>query len=575
MLKNLSIRASLNMMIGLFGLMLLLGAAVGLLSMRDGNESLRQMYTVDTPAVADLEGDTVKLLNARLALATYASLAELKDQDGQNAVLGRFNGYVQASNDYLTHYLSHAGSSDAEQDLIKDMQAKRTAFLNEGLEPALAAIKSGDKQAFAELQGHVMPKRFNVYSSAMMALINAQLDRGAHRYQVAQDRFHTVSIAVAAGLAGAMLLAFGARMMLIRSIVDPVNAAIGSFNRISEGDLTGRIVAAGANEMGKLSAALQKMQDSLRTAITSVRGGTESINTGVNEIAAGNADLSQRTEEQAATLEETAASIEELTSTVKQTAENAKQASQLAQSASVLAEQGGELTQQVVGTMQNIVDDSHKIAEIVGVIEGIAFQTNILALNAAVEAARAGEQGRGFAVVASEVRALAQRSAGAAKEIKGLISESTSRVQSGSDLVERSGTTITEIVDSIARVSAIMSEIAAASAEQSIGIDQVNLAVSQMDDVTQQNAALVEEASAAAQSMSGQARTLSDAVAVFKVAETRSSTAPAAAPRSEPRRPAAAVRRSPRATKSATLPLTTAGRDSASEENTAANWQTF
>jgi methyl-accepting chemotaxis protein len=576
MLKNLSIRASLNTIIALFGIVLVGGAAVGLLSMRDGNESLRQMYTVDTPAVADLEGDSVKLLNARLALATYASLAELKDQQGQDAVLQRFNVYVQASNDYLQHYLSQAGSRDDEQGLLKDLQDKRSAFLHEGLEPALAALKSGDRQTFVQLQAHSMPKLFNVYSQAMDALVKAQFSRSAQRYQDAQDRFHAVSMAVAIGLAVVLLLALGGRMLLMRAIVDPVTAAIGYFNRISEGDLTGRIVATSDNEMGKLSAALQKMQDALRAAITTVRSGTESINVGVNEIAAGNTDLSQRTEEQAASLEETAASIEQLTSTVKQTAENARQASQLAQSASGLAARGGELTQQVVGTMENIVDDSHKIADIVGVIEGIAFQTNILALNAAVEAARAGEQGRGFAVVASEVRALAQRSAGAAKEIKGLIAESTSRVQSGSELVERSGTTITEIVDSIARVSAIMNEIAAASAEQSVGIDQVNLAVAQMDEVTQQNAALVEEASAAAQSMAGQARTLREAVAVFKVGETGPSTSRVIASQPESRRSASTVRTATRTTRSKTPPVGTADKDTvAATETGAVDWQTF
>jgi methyl-accepting chemotaxis protein-1 (serine sensor receptor) len=314
----------------------------------------------------------------------------------------------------------------------------------------------------------------------------------------------------------ALVLAWLARMVLVRAIVHPVDATIGQFQRIAEGDLTGRIEVISDNEMGKLAAALRKMQDSLISTVNTVRQGTESIDSGVSEIAAGNTDLSQRTEEQAASLEETAASIEELTSTVKQTAENAKQASSLAQGASSLAAQGGELTQQVVGTMNHMVDDSRRIADIVGVIEGIAFQTNILALNAAVEAARAGEQGRGFAVVASEVRSLAQRSAGAAKEIKTLINDSTARVQTGAQLVERSGSTMTEIVNAIARVSAIMAEIAGAATEQSTGIDQVNLAVAQMDEVTQQNAALVEQAAAAASSLEDQARRLTAAVAVFR-----------------------------------------------------------
>ena len=516
MLKNLSIRAYLSLMIAFFGVVLLIGAAAGLLSLRASNESLQQMYTVDTPAVADLEGSAGQLLRLRLALATYASLVDLNDQDGANAVLKRFDQYLKLSNDRLAHYLSRAGTDPDEQRLIKDMQDKRDTFLREGVDPALAALKSGDRTAFQQLQAHQLPTLYNGYEKAMLVLEKLQLDHGEQRYEDAQDRFNMVSIAVAVGMLLTLLFAWFGRVALVRAIVHPVNATIAQFQRIADGDLTGRVAVNGDNEMGRLAAALRKMQDSLIATVNTVRSGTESIDTGVSEIASGNADLSQRTEEQAASLEETAASIEELTSTVKQTAENAKQASSLAQGASTLAAQGGDLTQQVVGTMSQIVSDSRKIGDIIGVIEGIAFQTNILALNAAVEAARAGEQGRGFAVVASEVRSLAQRSAAAAKEIKGLISDSTARVEEGEDLVQRSGTTMTEIVNAIARVSAIMSEIAAAASEQSTGIDQVNLAVAQMDEVTQQNAALVEQAAAAASSLEDQARRLTAAVAVFR-----------------------------------------------------------
>jgi methyl-accepting chemotaxis protein len=516
MLKNLSIRTCLTLMIVFFGVVLLVGAAAGLLSLRSSNASLQQMYTVDTPAVADLEGSAGQLLRVRLTLATYSSMVDLNERDGANAVLKRSDQYQKVSDERLAHYVSRASADVNEQRLIKDMQDKRDIFLREGVEPALASLKSGDKAAFEQLQAYKLPALYSAYEKAMLTLEKLQLDRGERRYQDAQTTFYAICVAVAIGMVVSLLGALIGRAMMVRAIVTPVDATIAQFQRIANGDLTSVIDATGNNEMGRLAAALRKMQDALIETVNAVRHGTESIDTGVSEIAAGNTDLSQRTEEQAASLEETAASIEELTSTVKQTADNAKQASSLAQGASSLAARGGDLTGQVVGTMHGIVGDSRRIADIVGVIEGIAFQTNILALNAAVEAARAGEEGRGFAVVASEVRSLAQRSAAAAKEIKGLIDASTARVQAGSQLVEQSGATMTEIVEAISRVSSIMGEIAAAAIEQSTGIDQVNLAVAQMDEVTQQNAALVEEAAAAAGSLEEQARRLTAAVAVFR-----------------------------------------------------------
>jgi methyl-accepting chemotaxis protein len=276
--------------------------------------------------------------------------------------------------------------------------------------------------------------------------------------------------------------------------------------------------------------ALGKMSANLEKAVTKIREGTDSITSASGQIASGNADLSQRTEEQASSLEETASSMEELTSTVKQNADNARQANQLAAGASAVAVKGGEVVGQVVSTMSSINESSRKIVEIISVIDGIAFQTNILALNAAVEAARAGEQGRGFAVVASEVRSLAQRSAAAAKEIKGLITDSVSKVDDGTKLVGEAGKTMDEIVSSVKRVTDIMAEIAAASQEQSSGIEQVNQAVMQMDEVTQQNAALVEEAAAAAESMQEQAQSLTQAVSVFKLANGDARVSVKAAP---------------------------------------------
>ncbi|MFY1910658.1 methyl-accepting chemotaxis protein [Achromobacter xylosoxidans] len=304
-----------------------------------------------------------------------------------------------------------------------------------------------------------------------------------------------------------------------KSITAPLAWAVSVAETVARGDLGQPIHAVTRDETGRLLRALHDMQDKLAGAVRTIRAGSETISSAAGQIAAGNTDLSSRTEEQAASLEETAASMEELASTVKQNAENARQANQLAASASEVAQRGGAVVSAVVSTMGDISASSRKISEIVSVIDGIAFQTNILALNAAVEAARAGEQGKGFAVVAGEVRSLAQRSAQAAREVKTLIEASVSKVAEGAGQAENAGTTMQEVVASVKRVTDIMGEIAAASQEQASGIEQVNRAVSQMDEVTQQNAALVEEAAAAAGSMQDQAHALVRAVGVFRLRE--------------------------------------------------------
>lgn len=315
----------------------------------------------------------------------------------------------------------------------------------------------------------------------------------------------------------ALILAVIMAVLVTRSIVRPVQQALDVAHKVADGDLSLEVPQGGKDEVGQLLLTLQGMVGSLAKVVGNVRHGAEGVSNGSAEIASGNNDLSARTEEQASSLEETAASMEELSATVKQNADNAQQANQLAHSASAVAVKGGEVVSQVVTTMKDINDSSRKIADIIGVIDGIAFQTNILALNAAVEAARAGEQGRGFAVVATEVRTLAGRSADAAKEIKALISTSVERVEQGTNLVDQAGVTMGEVVASIKRVTDLMGEISAASNEQAAGVSQVGEAVVQMDQVTQQNAALVEEMAAAASSLKSQAQELVQVVATFKL----------------------------------------------------------
>ena len=364
-------------------------------------------------------------------------------------------------------------------------------------------------------------KALDSLNDLQVELITRAAEAGEATYAQAKVLMFTLLAGMAA--AGALL-----GWWITVSITGPINTAVSVAEKVAAGDLGSTIEVNSSDETGRLLTALKAMNESLVRIVGTVRNSSDSIATGSAQIASGNADLSQRTEEQASALEETAASMEQLGSTVKANADNARQANQLALSASSVAGRGGEVVSQVVETMKGINDSSKKIADIISVIDGIAFQTNILALNAAVEAARAGEQGRGFAVVASEVRNLAQRSAEAAKEIKGLITASVERVEQGTALVDQAGSTMTEVVSSIKRVTDIMGEISSASLEQSAGVSQVGEAVSQMDQVTQQNAALVEESAAAADSLSQQAQQLVSAVAVFKLGGAESASTRAA-----------------------------------------------
>jgi methyl-accepting chemotaxis protein len=418
-----------------------------------------------------------------------------------------------------------AGIDEEElKPLFKQVLETRKAY-TDIRKAVFAAKNAGDMEQGKKLYETDMNQARTRYLDALKKFSDQQaalLDAAALEIQHQYTSGRTLLVML--GLA-AIVLGMVAAWWITRTITQPINEAVKVAESVSSGDLTSDIQVSSSDETGQLMSALKTMNSNLVNIVAQVRNGTDLMATASCEIAAGNQDLSSRTEEQASSLEETASSMEQLTSTVRFNAENAREANQLAATASEIASRGGSVVGEVVTTMGSINDSSRKIVDIISVIDGIAFQTNILALNAAVEAARAGEQGRGFAVVASEVRVLAQRSAAAAKDIKALIDDSVQKVARGSDLVDKAGRTMGEIVQSISRVTQIMSQISSASEEQSIGIAQVNDAITQMDQVTQQNAALVEQAAAAAESMQQQSARLAEAVSVFKLDATQFATA--------------------------------------------------
>jgi methyl-accepting chemotaxis protein I, serine sensor receptor len=538
MFKNITIRTRLVGTMALLGLLLLAFAALGLFGIRTVEDALKDVYSNQLVSSIAINDSKNFLSRARFAMDRTALHPDAPDV---GATIDRANGFIAQADKAWAAYM--ALPQDAEEKaLARKVAATRDVYVRDGLQALATAIRKQDKEAVDRLAMKDLIASYGEFNKASQALDDYQVAQAKDHYERSLSLDQAIFYTLLGGTVIGVLLIVVSSMLLVRAIVRPLDQLLGHFDAMAKGDLSAHVAVDRHDEMGKLLRGFADMQSTLATTVRSVRDSSGLIATASSEIAAGNLNLSSRTEEQASSLEETAASLEELTGTVRNNADNARQANQLAASASEVAVRGGCIVSQVVDTMGNINESSRRIVDIITVIDGIAFQTNILALNAAVEAARAGEQGRGFAVVAGEVRNLAQRSASAAKEIKELITASVANVDTGAQLVDKAGATMQEIVDSVARVTGIMGEIMIAGEEQSSGIQQINQAIAQMDQVTQQNAALVEEAAAAADALQEQAQSLASAVSAFQM-DRAAQAGRAAAPggTSHPRRAIAAV----------------------------------
>ncbi|MEN3274847.1 MAG: hypothetical protein V7631_637 [Massilia sp.] len=512
-MKNMKIGRRLGLGFGAVVVLMVALVVVGLGALSNMNRSIEEIVG-DNNVKIDASS-ALRDAQRQMAIAVR-DLALLTDEASMAAADA---GIAKAAASYTAAETVLAEIVDLEegkQRLRAIAEAKAKAM------PALEQVRAHGRanetdQAAQHLIGTVVPASA-AWQAAIQDFLDFQVARNQEEKQAAEAGFVTAYwLSLGLGIASVLVAAVIA-WLVSRSITRPLNEAVAIAKTVASGDLSRTIVVTSTDETGQLLESLRAMNESLRQIVGKVRAGTDTIATASSEIAAGNLDLSSRTEQQASALEETASSMEELTTTVKQNADNARQANTLADSASAVAKQGGEVVARVIETMNSIDESSKRIVDIISVIDGIAFQTNILALNAAVEAARAGEQGRGFAVVASEVRSLAHRSATAAKEIKNLIDDSVQKVGIGSELVVEAGATIERIVHSVRQVNDIMAEISTATIEQEQGIGQINQAITEMDTVTQQNAALVEEAAAAAQSLQEQSSGLVEVVSVFKLA---------------------------------------------------------
>jgi len=521
MLNRIKIVTSLVLVLVIFGLLQLTSGGLFFNALKHDKENFTVLQTIRQQQ-ATLNGSWVSLLQTRNTL-NRAGIRYMMDQNniGSGATVADLMQIASKSladaEKRWTEY--EALPRDPRQSEASALEIKRNYDIYHGaLAELIQLLGAGKINDFFDQPTQGYQDGFE------KAYVN-YFQQNDHLYELAVEdnnsSYHQAIWVLVSVLVAVLAVIVVVWLGIHKTLIQPLTRVIDSIRHIAGGDLVKPIDVHGSNEMGQLADSLRHMQSELVRTVGEVRNGADAIYSGASEIAMGNNDLSSRTEQQAASLEETAASMEELTATVKQNAENARQASHLALSASETAQKGGKVVDNVVQTMRDITSSSQKIADIISVIDGIAFQTNILALNAAVEAARAGEQGRGFAVVAGEVRNLAQRSAQAAREIKSLIEDSVSRVDIGSTLVESAGETMDEIVNAVTRVTDIMGEIASASDEQSRGIDQVGLAVAEMDRVTQQNASLVEESASAAAALEEQASRLTQAVAVFRIQQSQ------------------------------------------------------
>lgn len=513
MWNQLRISTRLFLLIGLLAALLAGVGAIALVGLEAGRASLHAVHADNLVPMSHVAEIQQRLLRNRLAIAVALITPDAATIGARTAEVQQHVAAIDAA--WKAYGARELGAD--ERRLADEFARARSRFVAEGLQPTVAALRGGDIREANRLVVEAIRPLYEPVDAGIRALVQRQLAAAEREYEAAVARNRTILATSIAAIVLGLLIAVGVGWLLVRDIAGALAQSVHAADAVAAGNLQIAIEPTGRHEITRLMDALLRMRDKLAHAVGHVRDSAEGVASASSQIAQGNLDLSARTEQQAASLEETAASMEQLTATVRQNADSARLADQLARGACGVVGEAGQAVERVVQTMRGIDDNARRIGEIIGLIDGIALQTNILALNAAVEAARAGEAGRGFAVVATEVRALAQRSADAAKEIKQLVGNSMDTVGAGSKLVNEAGATMQQIVHAVKQVTDLIAEISAASGEQSSGIEKVNHTVGQLDEMTQQNAALVEEAMASASSLEEQARDLVDSAAAFKL----------------------------------------------------------